>query len=245
MNANKLRADSVFFVLDFDRMLGNTGKFHDFLEMVIEQETEIKASQLRTARFDAEARGKSFDTVDYLRQFLNASGSEKTWQQIQRVFIARIQNEDMLEPYAAELLQLLKAKKLPHGIVTFGGEAWQLAKLEGANLLEVPHVVTHIQEKGKILTGWKKASGDFIIPPALTRDFKPLTVTSIVFLDDKSVSFRGIPEGVYGIRVRPPEGLELATQKAALPGGIADVNGIQSAIELLSSDEYNNILDKA
>ena len=229
----KYNKNDVFFVIDFDRTLGDTDKFHEVLEIVIEQETGIQANALRSARLNAEAAGSSFDTVDYLRSFLARSGSEKTWQHIQQIFIARAKTQDMREPHASDLLRILDQKQIPYGIITFGGEAWQLAKIEGAHMLQVPHIVTHIQEKGKILTGWKTTAGDFIVPPALTRDFQPLKVRTIVFLDDKSVSFYQIPPGVRGIRVRPPEGLKLPAQIQPLPAGVEEVDGVQGAIRLL------------
>jgi hypothetical protein len=225
---------SSFYVLDFDRTLANTDAFHDILERVIEHETTIRASYLREARKVAEASGESFDTIDYLRHFLTNAHSEKTWHQIQKVFIEQAQQEDMLEPHAAEFLRLLDEKKLPYGIITFGGEAWQLAKIEAANLMDVPHIVTHIQEKGRILSGWKHQSSDtFIIPPALTRSFQPMNVSTIVFLDDKAKSFVGMPDGVRGVHIRSLRQPPLPAQLGSLPVGVTGVEGLQGAIALL------------
>jgi hypothetical protein len=230
---------NVFYVLDFDRTLASTDKFHDILETVIEQETTIKVSQLRTARQVAERAGESFDTVEYLRQFLKGVQSEKTWYQIQQIFIRQAQKRDLLEPGAAELFRILNERKLPYGIITFGGEAWQLAKIEAAQLMDVPHVVTHIQEKGRILSGWKHEGGQFIIPPALTRDFQPLYVSKIVFLDDKPKSFIDIPDGVQGLHIRPLAMNRIPgsrPQFSSLPSQVKSVVGLQGAVDLLFSE---------
>lgn len=232
----KYRRVDVFYILDFDRTLANTDKFHDILEVVIEQETTIKVSQLRTARQRAEHAGESFDTIEYLRQFLTGVQSQKTWYQIQQVFIRQARKQNLLEPGAADFLRILNEKKIPYGIVTFGGEAWQLAKIEAARLMDVPHIVTHIQEKGRILSGWKHEDGRFIIPPALTRDFQPLHVSKIVFLDDKPKSFIGIPDGAQGVHVRPltvNDSSRSHSQIDLLPPHIKSVVGLQGAIDLL------------
>jgi hypothetical protein len=227
----------VFYVLDFDRTLANTDKFHDILEEVIEQETAISARLLREARIKAESIGESFDTIDYLRRFLEGENGKQSWLDIQRVFVARAQKEDLLEPHALELFRILDDRKIPYGIITFGGEAWQLAKIEAAGLMDVPHVVTHIKEKGLILTGWKKNGSDtFIIPPGLTRVFRPLRVTTIVFLDDKAISFADMPDGVRGIYVRSTNRL-LISQQGALPPNVTSAQGLGGAIQLLFSEK--------
>ncbi|HEY5695288.1 MAG TPA: hypothetical protein VIQ80_00465, partial [Candidatus Saccharimonadales bacterium] len=118
--------------------------------------------------------------------------------------------------------------------ITYGvEEAWQLTKLELAGLLDVPHLITHIEAKGELLTGWKQADGSFIVPPALTADFTPLRVQQLIFLDDKAKSFRGIPEGVRGVHIVAPGGNTLPAQQGDLPAGVTSVTGIPGAIELL------------
>lgn len=229
--------NSTFFVLDFDRTLGNTEKFHDVLEQVIKEEVAtITIGSLRAARARAEAAGKSFDTIDYVRQFLTQS-TTTTWQDVLQAFIRQAKTQDMLLPHAAELLRLLDEKKIPYGIITYGGEAWQLAKIEAANLLAVPHLVTHIEEKSRILAGWKHHDNEsFVIPPALTRDFRPLTVDMIVFLDDKAKSFHLIPAGVKGIHVHSATQPPLPSQQGVLPPDVTSVAGLDGAIKLL----FNN-----
>lgn len=228
-----INPDTSFFVLDFDRTLGNTDKFHEVLEDTIAKETNLTVDFLRHARFKAEDIGQSFDTISYLREHLRDTGSLSVWPDIQRKFINAAQRQDMLEPGANELLRLLKAKGFRFGILTYGNEAWQLAKLEAAWLLSVPHLVTHIQEKGQILKEWKHAAGDFVIPPSMTEEFVPFHARTIVFLDDKSKSFASIPTNVVGVRIRPPEGIKLEEQKGPLPLNVIEVDGIHGAITFL------------
>jgi hypothetical protein len=243
MNSNSFTADT-FFVLDFDRCTGNTDKFHVVLEEVIERETMVSRQQLAKAKEDAEIRGETFDTIRYVKNALTEAGGSMSWQSIERQFIAQAQKLNMLQPYVRQLFYILESENIPFGILTYGNEAWQLAKLEAANVLHVPHLVTSIEGKGEILTGWKKTDG-FIIPPALTKEFIPLHVNEVVFLDDKAVSFGGIPENVRGVRVEPEDGRELLPiQKGELPSGVTNVKGIYGAIELLFPQYVDTIIDK-
>jgi hypothetical protein len=223
-----------FYVIDLDRTLVNTERLYEVLEFVLERDTDVSVQQLKEEREVIEANGDSFVMTNTLRRLLEDANSAVSWQQVQQAFIREAQRiDDVLEPYAAELLQLLNDKQLPYGIITFGSEAWQLAKIEAAGLLDVPHLVTRIKEKGQLLTGWKHSENTFIIPPAMTRDFTPLTVDSIIFLDDKAVSFNDMPTRVRGVFVKSPTRELLDSQRGTLPPSVETVIGLNGAIELL------------
>jgi phosphoserine phosphatase len=224
---------NTFFVLDFDRTLVDTDRIHTVLEAVIERETNITAGNVRSAKQEAESRGDTFDTIGFVHHALTTQQSVVSWQHIQRQFIAESLNQDLLEPSARTLLDILDEHGIPYGIITYGTEAWQLAKLEAVGLFEVPHLVTQIKEKGKLLEGWKHGNETFIIPPAMTRDFQPIVAEAIVFLDDKAVSFQDIPPGVRGVLIRSPNGELLPSQRGVLPASVASVTGLDGAIELL------------
>jgi hypothetical protein len=225
-----------FFVLDFDRCIGNTDGIQAVLEEVLQRETGISPETFRAARTRIEGEGKTFDTIHHVHMLLAEAGSSVTWDHIRTVLLAEAESHDLLLPHARELFAILKDNQLPHGIITYGiEEAWQLIKLELAGLLDVPHLVTHIEEKGKLLTGWKRPDGSFAIPPALDAGLVPPMVSRIVFLDDKAKSFWGIPDGVEGVHVIAPGGNTLPAQQGDTPNSVTDVTGIDGAIKLLFS----------
>ena len=241
--SNSMTIADVFYVLDFDRCLGNTQRLSEALEDIIESETAISRAQLQRARYEAEARGDAFDTSRYVRARLADLDDTHSWQSLLQQFIKTAQTQNMLEPYAHALLAILDAKRIPYGILTFGSEAWQLAKLEASNMIEVPHLVTHLETKGILLSGWRKGENEFIIPPALTRDFQPLIVKSIVFLDDKVMSFYDMPPEVQGVHITGV-GTPLKSQGGDLPAGVVSVQGLYGAIEYLFPKELDTIIDK-
>lgn len=224
---------STFFVLDFDRCLGNTVLFQQILETVL-IDAGVSADMFAAARTRIEKEGKTFDTIRHAHEVLEEADSSYTWAEIKKEFLTRAHEQDALLPYARELLQILDERSLPYGIVTYGvEEAWQLIKLEAAKLLYVPHLVTHIEEKGKLLTGWKQPDGSFLIPPALTQDFETLQVNEVILVDDKAKSFWGTPEGVRGVHVVAPGGNLLPAQQGEIPPNTTDVTGLDGAIHLL------------
>jgi hypothetical protein len=225
-----------FFVLDFDRCTGNTDGIQAVLEEVLREETGILPDTFHAARTRIESEGKTFDTIRHVHMLLAEVNSPVTWEHIREKLIEKARSVDLLLPYARELIDILRERKLPHGIITYGvEEAWQLTKLEITGLLDVPHLVTRIEEKGKLLTGWKRDDGSFGIPPALNTGLVPPVVSRIIFLDDKAKSFWGIPEGVEGVHVVAPGGNTLPSQQGDVPASVTDVVGIEGAIKLLFS----------
>lgn len=225
-----------FFVLDFDRCLGNTNGIQQLLEEVIIAELGVATSSFQEARRAMESGGKTFTTIQHIHELIRQSGSEKTWDDLRNALIERSHGVDLLLPHARDFLARLNKENLSYGIITYGvEEAWQLTKLEIAGLLDVPHLVTHIETKSELLQGWKQRDGSFIVPPALLKDFQPMTVQEIVLVDDKARSFWGMPDGVHGIHVIAPGGNTLPSQQGEVPPGVTQVTGMDGALELLFS----------
>ena len=227
--------NSCFFVLDFDRCIGDTNGIQSLLEKVLERETGIQPDRLAITRQQIEATGRTFETIRHVKALLKTEGlHDVTWEYLREKLLEEAKNVDLLLPGARELLEILRKRDIPHGIITYGvEEPWQLTKLELANLLTVPHLITHIEAKGELLTGWKQPDGTFIVPPGLTLDFMPLVVRELVFLDDKAKSFRGIPDGVRGVHIEAPGGNTLPAQQGDLPASVTSVTGITGAVDLL------------
>ncbi len=223
-----------FFVLDFDRCTGDTDGIQAVLEAVLLRETGISPETFSAARTRIEGEGKTFDTIRHVHMLLKEANSQVKWEYIREKLIEAAREVDLLLPHTRELLAILAERQLPHGIITYGvEEAWQLTKLEITGLLDIPHLVTHTEEKGKLLTGWKLDDGSFGIPPALDAGLVPPKVSRIIFLDDKAKSFWGIPEGVEGVHVIAPGGNKLPAQQGDTPESVAAVTGIDGAIKLL------------
>jgi len=224
-----------YYVIDFDRCLGSTGKLQTLLEQIVNEETSITHKELGQAHVEAITSGGSFDSVRFIEERLRASGDIEDWERIVKLFIHKAQQVDMCEPNARDLLDTLDQKDAPYGILTFGGLLWQTMKIEAARLEHVPYMITNTKEKSHVLTKWKQQDGTFRIPEEL-RIGGVAEANSLVLLDDKAISFKDMPEGVRGIQVLPYDGSELLlSQRGALPDHVVVVRGLAGAIELINS----------
>ena len=240
----QVEAVELFYVLDLDRCLANTEKLQAFLQRIIERELGILPEEMNLARREYERAGGSFDTAGYVMGVLDGKGIDgpALWHDITRIFIQEAQTQDMLEPYAAELLVQLRRAGARFGIVTYGSDAWQLTKLEAAGLGDIPHIVTHDVAKARLIASWQSPEG-FLIPTLLAGG-KPLLARQLVFIDDKPISFIGLPVGVHGICAVSPGASWPDALLAQLPSNVSVTYGLHGAIELLFSHKERDIVDK-
>ncbi len=217
-----------FYLLDFDRCLASTEKFQLLLERVVEKQTSIKVAEIRQARHDFIG---SFDLASYVRGRLTTmhQDGEERWIRIESEFVDMALGEDLLEPGAHELLHALDSRELPYGIVTYGGDAWQRAKIAAAGLLYVPHLVTDQKEKGVLIASWQREDG-YQLPQELAGD--DAFARRLVFVDDKPFSFWGLPANVRGICVTPIEDA-MEVDMSLLPDNVEVAHGLGEVVRLL------------
>jgi hypothetical protein len=228
-----LRSIDAFYILDLDRCLVHTEKLQALLEHIIERELAITSGGMDLARREYEKMGGSFDAAGYVMEILDGKGIDgpALWVAMKRLFIREARAEDMLEPYARTMLTLLREKKKDFGIVTFGGDAWQLTKMAAAGLDDIPHIVTHDQAKGRMIASWQRSDGSFLLPRQLAG--RPTIARELFFIDDKPVSFDGIPPEVRAICAVAPGAVWPDRIMKKLPSTVSVTKGLHGAIELL------------
>lgn len=223
-----------FYILDFDRCLGDTTKLQQELERAIERKTSINPEQLALARREVELSGGSFDAATYVQGVLKESKTSTTWSEICQDMISHARESDMLEPGAGELIDALRSHDEKFGILTYGGAEWQYTKLAAAHMEDLPVVITDDPGKGRIIASWKTSEDVFLIPKDLSGE-EGMTARKIVLIDDKALSFRGIPSGVSGFHVLRSDRKVMPSQQGDLPDGVVRVDGLTKVIELLFS----------
>ncbi len=222
-----------FYIVDFDRCLGRTDAFQALLEKVLEDWPVVDLAMVRYAHTEVKKTGGSFDNAHFIRHSLNDRrlDGDGIWQHIETKYAEAASQQDMFEPHAQELLHRLNARNDRYGILTFGGEQWQALKIKVAGLGHVPHMIVSNKAKGRLIAGWQQSDDTFIIPAPLAGDHS-VRAKRIVLIDDKPLSFEGIPPEVMGICVGPqttkaeidalPTNIkvvkDMAEAKRALPG---------------------------
>ena len=235
-NPEKTAVDT-FYVLDLDRCLVNTEKLQLLLQQIIQRELGILPDEMNLARREYERAGGSFDTAGYVMGVLDGKNLDgpAVWHEITRIFIRESQAQDMLQPYASELLRRLDTLGARFGIVTYGNDAWQLTKLEAASLSAIPHLVTHDVAKARLIASWQHQEG-FLVPTLLAgAGGSPLIARQLVLIDDKPVSFIGLPAGARGVCAIAPGATWPDELLVRLPSNVSVTYGLHGAIELLFS----------
>ena len=226
-----LPSKHTFYVLDLDRCLANTDKLFALFEYAVLQEEVLGKEVLDDLREAMERTRGSFDVLTHLREYLASSGQQEMLLLIKDTFLKASRDYDFFEPGARELLQFLSDSALPFGILTYGGKIWQQMKLQAMGLDTTPHIITDIQAKGKIIAGWRQPDGEFVIPEELGGGI----FETVVLVDDKFVSFEGLPDEAFGIHVLAKNAL-LASN--TLPSHVARVSNM-SEVEALLKDSIS------
>lgn len=195
-----------FYILDFDRCIGDTDKLFDAFERTIVNHTGLTAWSLRNVRHEVEAVGDSFDTATYVRAQLHLENQEAKWQELEQDFVSSCKEKNMLNPGARELIDWLKEHNFPYGILTYGEPTWQKLKLRAAGLGDMPQLITDNKHKGSLIQTWRQSDGFFTLPQELGAG----KYASLVLIDDKAVSFDNFPS-------YPSEGYWVLAKNRVLP----------------------------
>lgn len=217
-----------FYVLDLDRCLASTDKLFALFEYVVLQEKVLGKEVLDATREEVEKTGGSFDATTRLRDYLASSGRQDMLLLIKDAFLKASPDYDFFEPGARALLQFLTDNSYLFGILTYGGRIWQQMKLQAMELETMPHIITDIQAKGGIIAGWKQPNGEFVIPPELGGG----SFENVVLVDDKFVSFEGLPEKAYGIHVLAKN---VSYSDGTIPNHVTQVGNMSEVEALIKS----------
>lgn len=228
--------NKTFYILDFDRCIGNTNVLFDAFERTVVAHTGLTAWSLRNVRQEVEAVGDSFDTATYVRAQLHLGHLEGKWHELVESFVEGCAGLETLNPGASDLMAWLKQQELPFGTVTYGEATWQKLKMRAAGLGDMPCLITSNKHKGVLFREWQGIDGRFILPEELGGG----TYDSVVLIDDKAVSFDSFPElpslGYWVLKA----GRELSSQQGTVP---ENVTRLESLEELLTLLDHN--IDKA
>lgn len=218
-----------FFIVDFDRTTADSDKLLEVFLSVVDHYLDLPREQIEAADADVKARGDSFDTASYVRNYLADHDEADKWDQLTKQFIHESRSLNMLMPGASELLQYLDESKIKYGILTYGNPLWQHLKLSAAGFNHVRRIVMTTKEKGRLIAGWQQPDGLFVLPHELGGG----TVRSVAMIDDKAVSFEGFP-GLpsTGLWVLDPAH-ELISQQGVVPDNVTRFRNLAETLEHL------------
>jgi FMN phosphatase YigB (HAD superfamily) len=151
-----------------------------------------------TERDTVELSGGSFDELLYLK---NQLVDDAQYQTVIKTFVTLGQSQPpgaLLEEGATEFIEYL-GERHPFGILTFGSQEWQYAKLQASGLYTVPHIVLSHKHKIMYMKEWRDSqSGLFVLPEEFSTPSGYRYARELVLVDDKAAAFAGIEAGMRG-----------------------------------------------
>lgn len=223
----------IFYILDLDRTLIRTDDLRGLFEDVIAESGLISRKEIHEARMLVKS---NFDMAGFVYgQLTERTSPEEAAAAMTRLrakFVGAAQVNDYFEPHARELIDLLESRQLAFGILTAGGQDWQQAKIEAVGLEKVPHLIVQTTRKGDLIASWRQTDGQYYLPDELTGQPRVIA-TSLVFVDDRKVSFLDIPSDVCAIRVLSVSAGEAQEVEEDLPANVTEVTGIDGVWQAL------------
>lgn len=218
-----MHAVDMLYILDYDRCLFDSSRFQDeFIRCVVDNHHALTREQIQDTQRATEASGGSFDTVSYVRSFFGPS----EWQELKKLFLkemsAPAKREALYFGDAKAFIAELRQRDILFGIMTYGGEEWQQMKLQALGFDDTPHIITDTKRKGAIITSYYDSAKDiFTIPTPLA--FEDTQAKNVCLVDDKAVSFEGMPEKAHGYWLVPDESRIIASQQGKIGQNIKKI----------------------
>lgn len=219
-----------FWAIDFDRCIGNVDALYGVFERLISEATDaVDVADLEEARAQVELAGGSFDVLAYVKQYIHDDAQYQALLQAYTQATEEVRSA-FINPGTLELFAYLESRSLPYGIVSYGHEEWQRLKIAAAGLADLPCLILDHPQKGAVIASWQTSDG-FIVPEKLTTT-QGLTCERIVLVDDKAVSFSGLPDGARGYWVRLAD--LIPSQMGTVP---VSVTAVTSLFEVVTTEK--------
>jgi hypothetical protein len=215
-----------FFVLDFDRCLGNIDANLALLDEITQNLSNFKHGSIRIPHDVTRAGGKPFLIFEYFRIHYPDIDIDILCDAY--IKLAWSRPGCLLNSGADELLRFLIQKKYDFCIMSFGDKLWQETKITAAGLGDIPKLIVSSEGKGRRIAGWFDDSNEtFAIPGVCYADGASRLAKNLILIDDKIIAFDGLPTAARGYLVQDKN-----LQSLGLPQSIKHVNNLQEIIRL-------------
>jgi hypothetical protein len=228
----------VLAVIDFDRSTGRTDNLAHAYATAVSYTGHLTETQLIEVQRHAEETGESFDPYSYVRELEGVDQAQLDLITDTFYDLAAGEYRDkILYPGTIALLTQLADLEIPAIIKTYGKDReWQKMKLHATGLDVWPHIITNRKDKGNVIASWRDSVTGMYKPTDIQNPTfwgANQVIRRVLMLDDKSVSFAGLPQddGSVGFKIRWPDEGELVSQKGDLPPNVHVIHSL-SEIDL-------------
>ncbi len=223
---------NTFYVLDFDRCLGDIESSFDLLKEVVQELSVGSGDSLQSAREHIESSGGSFSALKHLAEL----NPDMDLNVVGKLFLerAKLQKGNTLEPGAIELIEFLIATNRDFCIMSYGDKKWQMLKINAAGLGNVANIIVPSKHKSAYIAKWLNAKKQFIIPSDFFADNQPRIADEVVLIDDKIMAFDGLPASARGYLV---QGRAKKHEKSQLNRLLSSVKAVKTIDEIIKYEK--------
>ncbi|HUC96522.1 MAG TPA: hypothetical protein VMR16_02545 [Candidatus Saccharimonadales bacterium] len=218
-----------FFVVDFDRCLGNIEGSFEILKEIVHELGVVDRQTFKSMREKIESTGETFNALEYIKShhpYVNLDDIEKLYAER-----AKLEPNSLLEPGSIDFINFLKNTNRNFCIMSFGDKGWQTIKIRSSGIGNVPTVVVPKSQKSKYIRDWLDSStNSFQIPGECFSDRMPRRAKEVVLIDDKTVAFSGLPEGARGYFVSGSSSKHTNNDTTKLPVSVKIISHVDEII---------------
>ncbi|MCX6728760.1 MAG: hypothetical protein NTV39_03260 [Candidatus Saccharibacteria bacterium] len=218
-----------FFVVDFDRCLGNIEGSFDILKEVVHDLGIVDRQIFKSMREEVESNGLTFSALEQITNHypsVNLDDIEKLYYER-----ARLEPDNLLEPGAINFINFLRKTNRNFCIMSFGDKRWQTIKISSSGIGNVPTAIVRSTKKSEYIQEWlSPISGKFQIPKKFFADNVAKTSNEVVLIDDKISAFKNLPKEARGYYVSVSSSGYGPKQPDPLPMGVKQVVHIDEII---------------
>ena len=218
-----------FFVIDFDRCLGNIEGSFDILKEVVHDLGVVDRQVFKSMREEVESDGLTFSALEQITKrtpSVNLDDIEKLY--LER---ANLEPDNLLEPGAMEFINFLRKTSINFCIMSFGDVRWQTIKIQSSGIGMVPMAIVGNVKKSDYIRKWlDRGSGTFQIPERFFVDNMSKMSNEVVLVDDKISAFENLPKEARGYYVSGSSSKYLTKQIGKLPSSVIHISHIDEII---------------
>ncbi len=186
-----------FYIVDFDRCLGDVDGLFELLKNVTNDLYGIKSDELQYARDIAESAGSSFNALGHITQVVDGLDIDV----FKKVYIEKAKgvSDAILEHGATEFIKYLESNNKSFCIISYGDNDWQKLKIDACGLGYIKSFIVSSPNKSQYIRPWYDSKKDgFQIPSSLFNDNISRFTDDVVLIDDKMEAFNDLPDKVRG-----------------------------------------------
>jgi hypothetical protein len=233
-----IKTINTFFVLDFDRCLGDYEANISLTRELIDELSVIDGQTFRSVHDETTANKMTFHVMDYLKE--NDPDIDLSLFQSTYVERALLAPGSLLEPWADEFIDFLREAGHNFCIVSFGDKSWQTAKINAAGLGDIVKVIIPNEYKGRHIAKWfDERSGYFIVPKECFLDGIAKKAREVVLIDDKVKAFNGLQAKARGYLLQDISRI-YASPQGKMPSSVKRVTRLDEIIENESRIRYSS-----